>query len=314
MSVKLYKSKRIDDSEFNGGYEDCAAEIISGQYENLFPDVSPSERTSGITRYRKFFVHATAQTISSTYVGIFDRSPAGDYFRLHASSAAQTQGGLLTLGSHKWYGTARITVAAAAGSTVVTCEFDGDVPDIEPDDRVLIADNIKNELHTAVNMTSTGLSVTVTLLNALNNDYLPGARLCHLLPLSGIEPSYSDWSETSSSGTYDESNYPPTLYLEGTVEDTWTLTFYSASAFTCVGLTSGLVGTGDISSDFSPANPVGGTYFTILASGWGGTWQSGETITFKTHPASKPAWAKEVVPAGAGSCFSNEVPLIIIYA
>jgi len=312
--IKLYKSKIVNDSEFNGGYEDCSSEIFSGQYENLFPDVSPSERASGYVRYRKFFVHATAQTISSSYVGIFDRSPAGDYFRLHAATVAQTQGSLLALPSHKWYGTGRITQPVASGATVVVASFDGDVPDIEVNDTVLLASATDNELHTVAAVTSSGLSVTVTLSNGTNHSYDTGSRLCHLLPLGSIAPSYSDWLESSSSGTYDEVNYPPSVYNVGTVEDVWTLTFYSSSAFTCVGLTTGTVGTGDINNDFSPSNPVGGTYFTLYASGWGGSWQSGDSVSFKTHPSSKPAWAKEVIPAGAAPCFSNEVPFIVIYA
>lgn len=113
-----------------------------------------------------------------------------------------------------------------------------------------------------------------------------------------VEPEAENWAETSTSGTYDESTYPPVLYNDGAEEDSWTITFTSASAFTCSGANAGSAGTGDISTDFSPTNPdTGQPFFTIDKDGWGGSWASGDTIEFDTHPAALPLWLKEVVPA-----------------
>ena len=114
-----------------------------------------------------------------------------------------------------------------------------------------------------------------------------------------VEPSSENWSETSPSGSYDEASYPPVLYNDGTEEDSWTITFTSASAFSCSGANAGSVGTGDITTDFSPTNPdTGQPYFTIDKDGWGGSWASGDTVEFDTHPSALPLWLKEVVPAG----------------
>jgi len=314
MDIRLYKSKARHDGEFNGGYEDCTAEIVSGVYNNLFPDVSPSEHESGYTRYRKLFVHAVTQTLSETYLGILHRSPAGDYFRIHAATAGQTQGGLLASGSFKWYGTGYLVNSAAAGLSVLTVNFDEVLPDLAASDKILVADNVNNEMHVISAITFSGISATITLAEVLSHSYAENSQCCHLLALGGVEPSFSDWSESSSGGSYDESGHPPELYLIGTVEDNWTLTFAGATYFTCVGTTSGNLGTGYIAEDFSPTNPVGGTYFTILSAGWGGTWQNGDTVTFKTHPASKAAWVKEVIPAGSAASAFNETPLVVIYA
>ncbi|MEA3272485.1 MAG: hypothetical protein U9P90_02350 [Patescibacteria group bacterium] len=114
-----------------------------------------------------------------------------------------------------------------------------------------------------------------------------------------IKPRTDNWTETTSSGTYDESTYPLTLFNDGTEEDTFTFTFTNATAFTCSGTNAGSVGTGSVSADFSPTNAdTGQPYFTLLSAGWGGTWASGETVQAQTHPATLPVWLKEVVPAG----------------
>ena len=112
-----------------------------------------------------------------------------------------------------------------------------------------------------------------------------------------VTPTTDSWVEVSVSGAYDESTYPVIMFNDGTEEDTWTLTFTSATAFTVSGVNAGSVGTGSISVDFSPVNAnTGQPYFTIDSSGWAGTWTSGETVTFKTHPAAVPVWWREIVP------------------
>ncbi len=120
------------------------------------------------------------------------------------------------------------------------------------------------------------------------------------------EPELENWAETSTSGTYDESSYPPVLYNDGAEEDSWTITFTSASAFTCSGANAGSVGSGQITEDFSPTNPdTGQPYFTIDKDGWGGSWANGETVEFDTHPAAVPMWLKEVVPAATAQAPYN---------
>jgi hypothetical protein len=119
-----------------------------------------------------------------------------------------------------------------------------------------------------------------------------------------------NWAENSVGGTYDETLFPPVLFNDGTVEDDWTLTFTSGSNFTVSGTYSGSIGTGSVSVDFSPINPdTGQPYFTIRASGWGGTWTSGNTVMFSTHPSAVPILLEEEVPAGTGQEPNNMLPL-----
>ncbi|MGD8388653.1 MAG: hypothetical protein PVG49_16020 [Desulfobacteraceae bacterium] len=123
-----------------------------------------------------------------------------------------------------------------------------------------------------------------------------------------VEPESENWAETSTSGTYDESTYPVILYNDGTEEDSITITFSSASAFTASGANAGSLGSGQITENFSPTNPdTGQPYFTVDADGWGGSWANGETVEFDTHPSAVGLWLKEVVPAATSQESHNTI-------
>jgi len=150
---------------------------------------------------------------------------------------------------------------------------------------------------------------TIDLMFPVANDYLASnTYVGACVAVGDIKPSISDVTVNSTNGTFDY-----TLITEdnrGTVEDDWTITFTSSTEFTCSGANEGSVGSGNITSSFSPTNPnTGQPYFTIPPSVWGGAWTSGDTVTFKTHPAAAPLWWKEVVPAGTGPYSDNGVML-----
>lgn len=114
-----------------------------------------------------------------------------------------------------------------------------------------------------------------------------------------LTPSVDGYLVSSVAGTFSNSTNPVVAHCLGGVEETWTLTFTGATAFTCTGLTRGSVGTGSIAANFAPINPdTGSAYFTLHAAAWGGTWAAGGTLTFTTHPAALPVWARQVLPAG----------------
>jgi hypothetical protein len=120
-----------------------------------------------------------------------------------------------------------------------------------------------------------------------------------------VVASFDSYVETSASGTYDETTYP-IVVPNVCEEETWTLLFTSATAFTITGTLLGQVGTGTTSVDAAPTNPNNGQpYFTLDKDGWGGTWAIGDTLVFQTHPATVPLWFKEVVPAAASAADRN---------
>jgi hypothetical protein len=159
-----------------------------------------------------------------------------------------------------------------------------------------------------------GNTVTVYLddpvANAYSTDDTYGAGC---IETDEVTPVSSDWTETSVAGTYDEATYPIILYNDGTEQDDWTITFISATAFTCAGVKSGSVGSGAITSDFEPTNPdTSQPFFKIDKDGWAGTWASGDTVTFTTSPATVSIWWREIVPAGTAA-LSNNLSVIGYY-
>ena len=134
------------------------------------------------------------------------------------------------------------------------------------------------------------------------------------LSLGDVKTSSEDWTETSDNGTYDETTYPVILFNDGAVEDTFTITFDSATTFSCSGAAEGSLGTGAIGTDFTPINlNTSQPYFTIDKDGWGGTWTTGDIVTFKTHPSAAGIWIKETVPALAAAA-SNNLCVLGFYA
>ncbi len=156
-----------------------------------------------------------------------------------------------------------------------------------------------------------GLVATVTLAGTVANMFvMEAAHACACVMADEVAAVVLSWTETSASGTYNESSYPPVLSSTGTVNDTWTLTFTSDTAFAVVGASEGAAGSGYTTSDFAPLNPATGTpYFTLQTGGWGGAWANGDTIVFSTRPSAVPVWIRQVVPPGTPAISHNFLPL-----
>ena len=150
-----------------------------------------------------------------------------------------------------------------------------------------------------------GNNMTINLDDSVANAYSTSdtyGACC--LSESTVEGTTSDWGENGS-GTYDETSYPVEVPTDAE-EDTWTLTFTSATAFSISGTNSGSVGVGSVSADAQPTNPdTGREYFILQYEGWGGTWTTDDYVTFKTHPAAIPIWVREVVPSSATAVTRN---------
>jgi hypothetical protein len=298
--LKLYKSKVVSDSAGNGGREG-ATEVVSGVLANVFPKVGQAERIAGGSRWRKISLHPQVLA-SSCKAFLSTLSTAEDHFALVAGGHTDTQGDLT--GTEKMHASGSLNGAAAAGATQVVVNFE-DAADVDlANGDALWIYGINGQMFNTVSGAPSwnGNQATITLGSQLNVDYPQGSICAMVLEIGTLQPSFDTWAETSAAGTYDEATYPPTLAQVGTVRDDFTITFTSATAFSCSGLYEGAVGTGQVSQDFSPINPATGTpYFTIDKDGWGGTWAIGNTVTFKTYPASKGLWLKEIWPAGASA-------------
>ncbi len=321
--LKFYKSEIVSNDTANGGRM-SADEIISGVVQNVFPHVLKRDRDAGLTTYRKIFARVdndADDTLLNAQIFLDDVTPADDWVVLWPGGQTDTQGDIT--GSERIYGVARLASdAAAGGSTLVVDVEDASITGIFQDgDTVRVTDmpdptgSTGNEEFLTISgaPTVSGTQVTITVAETLANSYTvaAGSRVASIYQAGDIKCSMDGWTETSTSGTYDEAAYPPILDNLGTIEQTWTVEFTDASNFTVSGDTVGSIGSGNISTDFAPQNPdFSKPYFTLQAAGWGGTWAGGDTIVFSTHPAAIPIWEKRVVPAGAASLANNKITLV----
>jgi len=317
----VYKSVTISDVAASNGGRMSTTQATSGVLNNLFPNVTQSERTDGVTRYRKFFFknkNASNETAATSRIWISQRSTGGDYFRLKGGTNADVQTD--AEGYTNWSGTGYLSTTLAADSTSMDVIFDA-ASGVYAGSVIRVSDSSGIEEFLTVKAAGVswfGNIAMVVTTTAARNTYPSGQNslVCAVIDLGSLAASQDSWSESSASGTYDESTYPPLVNNVGTVEDTWTITFTSASAFTCAGTQTGSVGAGSILSDFSPINPNVGTgdyYFSVRSAGWGGTWQTGETVTFSTHHSAGAFWVKEIIPASTAAKTNNQV-IFTLYA
>jgi hypothetical protein len=314
--IKMYKSATVSDGSANGGRM-SAVEAVSGVKNNIWPDVPETERTAGSTKYRKIFIKiADTENLALQGPNLYftQRTPGDDYVVMMAGTQTNTQGDLT--GSERIYGCGALNSNVSSGASSVTVNVEtgahGASGIFQNGDTVWISDGSNAEkhlLHSSTGVSWNGTQATLTFAGSetLASSYLAANTVvASVYAPSDIQTSVSNWVETSGSGTYDETTYPPVLDNIGSVEQTWTITFSSATNFTCTGNTVGSVGSGVIGSNFAPSNTgFSRPYFTLNSAGWGGTWANGNTVVFQTHPAATPIWFKRVVPAGAGSLSLN---------
>lgn len=308
----------------NGGRM-AATQIVSGVKNNLLPDVSASERAAGAVKWRKAFIHvASAVDVALQTVRIFldALTPGGDFVTIHAGTQTDTEDQVTARG----YGVGTLNVAASASdeSIQVLCENLAAYTTLQPfrtSDKVRISDRPSTggagneEWKTLTNVVYGGSYATLSFTGSpLVNGYATGNTLVSsVLEAASVVGSFSGWTETSAAGTYNEGAAGNVVaHNKGAIQQIWTLTFTSPTAFNVAGDTVGALAAGSVAADYAPLNPATGTpYFTIKAAGWGGTWAINDTVSFTTSPAAVPVWYRREVPAGAASLANDYASLAI---
>lgn len=306
-----FKSVVVSDLSANGGRMSGTNQITSGLKNNLWPDVDEDERAAGSTKYRKtFFKNANdeLEIFTNPKLHMTEITNGDDIATIFEGTQSDTQGDIA--GPREYgVGNLKTNVSAGASTFTITAEDTG-LAIFVTADTVWLSDGTNSEYHENVTVVPSGVDFAITLDGAdvLLNNYLASNTFgASVIEPGDIKPSFDNYVETSGSGTYDESTFPPVLDNIGTVEDTWTLTFSDAINYSCSGANEGAVGSGSTGGDFAPVNAdFTKPFFTFLASGFGGTWAVGDTIVFQTHPAAVPIWQKRVVPIGATSVSNND--------
>jgi len=319
--LKLYKSSVVNDTSSNGGRL-SANEAVDAVKNNVFPDISNTERVAGITRSRKLhYKIANDDDLSGTSAHLcLDQITAGGgrvVIYESAANARDTQGDLT--GSERLYGVGELNadISASATSLVVNAEAGSGADLIFQDgDTVYISDGSNSEFAT---IDTGGVSwstdqATITLVAGTTNAYAAATPtvVAACIDQATVDTSTDNWVETSTLGTFDETTYPIINDSIGTVEETWTVTFSSATNYSVSGDTLGSIGSGITSSDFSPNNgDFTKPYFTLTAAGFGGTWANGETIVFQTHPSTIDFWADQITPAGTANITTDSTAFFL---
>jgi hypothetical protein len=301
------------------------AQLVSGVKNNLFPDVSQSERLAGAVKWRKAFIHVnSAQDTALLNVRLFldSLTPAGDFVVFQLGTQTDTEDQIA--GRPFGIGTLFAPVVGGAAQIQVACEHNAEYATLQPlrvGDVVRVSDRPStggagNEEWVTVSGVSYGTDfATVDVSPALVNSYTTSNTLVSsVLELPNAVAGVTGVSVTSGGGSFDSATVGNLIaHNKGAVEENWTLTFTSATTFTVSGNVVGtLASPGSVSADYAPLNPATGTpYFTIKAIGWSGSFQPGNTMSFTTQPAAIPIWYRRQVPAGTFSLANDFTSLAI---
>lgn len=309
----------------NGGRMNSALALASGIKNNLFPDASLSERSAGSVKLRKAFIHA-APAVNSPLIGpkvFLDQFPSTDgpdFMVLYQGSATDTanaksgtrpygicqksgyielSGGVYTIscvlepGAFAWYAANQPfrsgdLIRIADFWPVSTYQNGGN-----EDFLTVLAANYNEGLH----------SLTLTTTTAFNyNLYNYGSPLISsVLAFDDLQAGSPVPTVTSAGGSW-VGGTTVGESMKGSIHQTWTGTFTSATAFSLSGDTVGQVGSGTTAADTVATNPnANAPYFTLPAAGFSGTFQAGDTFSFNTGQAALPIWLERHIPAGCGS-------------
>lgn len=320
--LKFYKSATVNDTTANGGVM-ATNEITDNLKNNLWPDVPAAERTAGSVKYRKIFLKVANDDDLTFYTPLLfveTPTPGGDRVVIHGGTQTNTRNDLT--GTERLYGNGRLNANLQVGATSLTVATElgadlifqnGDL--IRISDKTSVDDPNGNEefirlaASNAVSWNGDLATLTLESGKSVANAYqATTTRVASCIETSDIKTSFDNWTESSSAGTYNEATYPPLLDNISGIEETWTLTFSTATTFTCSGSLVGSVGSGTTTGDFAPNNPTySKPYFTLRSAGWGGTWATNDTLALRTHPAATAIWEKRIVPAGCASLTGNKV-------
>lgn len=328
--LQLFLPTVVSDTSANGGGLSDSV-VTSNVLQNVFPNVFKAERDLGSTKHRKVFPkvsNALYDTLFNPLIWLDNETIADDWVTFFVATPTMTEADIV--GTERKYGCAPLLADVLTG--VLT--LDVTVPDASlatGNDAIFLAgDTVRlTNMETPSSVTGTeetlvidaggvsvvGSVVTLTFTTALLNDYT--SLLSRVMSVYDgaddvVASTVSITPTTAGDGDYDDTTYPVVVDNIAGVDDTFTCTFTDATNFTCVRLSTGLsVGSGTTGVDFAPSNAAWSReFFTLLFSGFSGTWANGDTLVIVTKSATVPVFEKRVVPAGAASLTGNSVTLV----
>lgn len=125
--IKFRKPKVVSDTVSNGGVAG-SAEVLNGVRHSLFPRVTKTERTNGVTRYRKQFwsnENALNETAHDVMLWLEHPSNGGDRFYLGASTQSQVQSEFIS-SNPALVGSGFLSPGVSGGATSVSLMMEAD--------------------------------------------------------------------------------------------------------------------------------------------------------------------------------------------
>ncbi|NKI17441.1 hypothetical protein HCU74_08425 [Spongiibacter sp. KMU-166] len=215
---------------------------------------------------------------------------------------------------------AQYTLDKAAGTATLATPFTAEDAQSNP----LVGDlHFVHRIDDMALCTEARISGRLQLAQPLYHDFpVADTWVASAVYLGSLRAKTQDWvSYTTDPGDYDGEGtptnaqynliaYPIAIDNRGAVPDRWKIKFNSTTTFELFSEQRGLVASGDTGTDFSPTNPQTGTpYFTIVASGWGSGWSTGNTVRFDTEAAAAPLWLIRTVLPGLATVDDDQLKI-----
>jgi hypothetical protein len=298
--------------------------IVTGVKNALFPDVSQSQRTAGVTHVRKAFLHILNTldlALLNAKMFLANPTPGGDYVVFQPGTQSDTEATV----SSRTYGVGVLHSAVVVSATTLNVNCDnnvgytsltpfrvGDVMRVS--DRPIGGLTGNEEFVTISTVNYTASYATITFTPALANGYADTVTVVSsVYEPADVEPTITGFAVTSVAGTFASGVSGNAMAkAKGGIQQTWTITFTSATNFTLSGDLIGLVGSGTINADYNPTNSAtASNYFSLKSIGWGGTFANNDTVVFTTGPAASPVFFKRIVPAGTVSVANDSISITV---
>jgi hypothetical protein len=284
---------------------------ISGIRDNIFQDVSDTERLLGSTVWRKIFwknKNSSNFALRNVKALMTLYTPGDDTVVFCSGTNTDTQNTIQS--TTRFYGAAQLKINVSAGATsFIAIIENSDLNIFANADTIRISDTNNNEFFNNVSIIKNGTEIEITL-NAgdyLINTYInSNTIISSVLPVSDLATSYENVTNNSTIGLFDTNESDIELFNLGTIYQNWVIKFYTTTQFTLQGDIIGYSGNGNINEDFIPLNTMmDSPYFQLNKEIWKNSWNVNDEIHFRTLPASIALWFKRTIPAGTSTMYNN---------
>jgi len=309
MATLLYFAPAtVTNTDSNGGRVSGNELDVNPRGLGNFPTVSPGQLLAGVINFRKVFakIHDITNPVLVQAIPFLYAPSLSDDTRTFFMAGTQrdTQA---DIGAYRRYAAGKLHTAISQTDTVLVVDFEpGSGADnvVQAGDMLVMLDGETESYDSIVDsVTWAGDQATITLTAGVLNSFSTDTVVCSTyVNTADVNPGVSDVVKDFSSSTYDDTTWPVLTNNVGTVEQSLLITITGADTFSCVSDAHGALADGSTLADYAPVNIDNlEPYFTLSASGWGGTQTVGETLSFQTHPAAVPVWIGKVVsPAATG--------------